>query len=234
MNSDINPNDINETQTDPRDAATAETGAESKPTGYCRVCGKALSASEAHLAQGTIFCAEHAPAPPPSEQTPPPPPNSDWARGVTDTSAISPGLAFLLGLIPGVGAIYNAQYAKGLIHVVIFGLIISILSSGGAEGLFVPLLIGWIFYMPFEAYHTAKKRQHGETVDEFSSLIPMKSSTSSLAGPVILIVAGAFFLLVNLDLIRLYEVVRFWPVLLIALGAWMLYSRRMGGGDANQ
>ena len=26
----------------------------------------------------------------------------------------SPGLAFLLGFIPGVGAIYNGQYVKGI------------------------------------------------------------------------------------------------------------------------
>ena len=47
----------------------------------------------------------------------------------------SPGFAFLLGLIPGVGAIYNGQYAKGLIHVVILGLLISITSSGAAGDL---------------------------------------------------------------------------------------------------
>jgi hypothetical protein len=107
-------------------------------------------------------------------------------------------------------------------------LIISILSAGGAgvTGLFVPLLIGWIFYMPFEAYHTAKKRSLGETVDEFSSLIPLKGGAGSKAGPIILIAGGAFFLLVNMDVIELYQVVKFWPVLLIALGAWLLYSRR--------
>ena len=45
-------------------------------------------------------------------------------------SDVSPGLAFVLGLIPGVGAIYNGQYAKGLVHVIIIGLIISMLSNG--------------------------------------------------------------------------------------------------------
>ena len=47
----------------------------------------------------------------------------------------SPGLAFLLGLIPGVGAIYNGQYVKGLMHVVILGILISIVSSGSAGGM---------------------------------------------------------------------------------------------------
>jgi len=39
------------------------------------------------------------------------PPVSPVFSGVNNTS---PALAFLLGLIPGVGAIYNGQYVKGL------------------------------------------------------------------------------------------------------------------------
>ncbi len=97
---------------------------------------------------------------------PPPLPRAD--------ESVSPPLAFILGFIPGVGAVYNGQYAKGLVHVVIFGSIISILSSGAAQG-FVPLfglmIPTFVFYMAFEAYHTAKKRRDGEMVDEFSGLV---------------------------------------------------------------
>ncbi len=93
-------------------------------------------------------------------------------------SGASPGLAFLLGLIPGVGAIYNGQYVKGLMHVVILGVLISIVSSDEASGGFEPLfgmMIGvWVFYMAFEAYHTARKRQLGQPVDEFSSLVSLR------------------------------------------------------------
>jgi hypothetical protein len=32
----------------------------------------------------------------------------------------SPGLAALLGFIPGVGAMYNEQYAKGIVHLMVF------------------------------------------------------------------------------------------------------------------
>ncbi len=70
------------------------------------------------------------------------------------TSGPSPGLAFLLGLIPGVGAIYNGQYAKGLIHVVILGLLISIMGSNAAGDLgplFGMLIALWFPYMAFEA-----------------------------------------------------------------------------------
>ena len=218
------------------EANTGGENVEQNVAGYCRVCGKALQDGEVIAAQGTIYCAEHVPAAPP-----PPPqaePGSPWTGGPRPAASdSSPGLAFILGLIPGVGAIYNSQYAKGLIHVVIFGLLISVLESGagGFEALFGMLLTAWIFYMAFEAFHTAKKRQRGEPVDEFSSLIPLKQSAGSMVGPIVLIAGGVLFLLLTLDVFELYQVARFWPVLLIALGGYMLYNRlsaqRSNGAD---
>ncbi len=151
---------------------------------------------------------------------------------VVDPS-VSPGLAFLLGLIPGVGAIYNGQYAKGLIHVIVLGLLITILNSrelnGGLEPLFGMMIPIWVAYMAFEAYHTAKRRMLGQRIDEFSSLITVDDSANTLpVGPVVLIAAGVFFLLANFDLIRMRDVVRFWPLALIAIGCYMLYARVNG------
>ncbi len=146
-------------------------------------------------------------------------------------ASINPGFAFLLGLIPGVGAIYNGQYAKGLIHVVVLGVLIAIAGShelnGGFEALFGLSIAAWFFYMAFEAYHTAKRRMLGQSVDEFSSLISMDSNNTSTfpAGPIFLIAAGIFFLLANFDLIRIRDVIRFWPLALIFIGSYMLYLR---------
>lgn len=144
----------------------------------------------------------------------------------------SPGLAFVLGLIPGVGAIYNGQYAKGLVHVIIIGMTISILSNGAARG-FEPLLGlmlgGFWFYMAFEAYHTARRRQQGLVVDEFSSLFPMRGGAEKFpVAPILLIVLGVIFLLNNLDFLQVERVIRYWPVALIALGVYMLYLRMSG------
>jgi hypothetical protein len=156
----------------------------------------------------------------------PPPPYSP-------NLSVSPGLAFILGLIPGVGAIYNGQYAKGLIHVLILGTLISIASSGGLNGggepLFGLMITAFFFYMAFEAYHTAKRRQMGEAVDEFSSLFPLKRRSNRFpVGPVLLIGIGVLFLLNNMDVLRFRDLARFWPVFLIAIGAYMLYTRLTG------
>lgn len=72
-----------------------------------------------------------------------------------------PGLAFLFGLIPGVGALYNAQFPKAGAHFVLFALLITLNSIGPAaiETFFGFLTFGFWAYMPFEAYHTAKQRK---------------------------------------------------------------------------
>ena len=226
---------------------------ETPAAAFCRTCGKALCAACERPAFGTIYCAEHhalaAAAPPVGTGAPippytaAPPPGSPGyspytAPSVTPPLAAplnpgdmgaSPGLAFLLGLIPGVGAIYNGQYVKGLVHVVILGVLISIIGSdaaGGFEPLFGMLTGVWVFYMAFEAYHTARKRQSGEAVDEFSSLVPLRGRPSTFpVGPVILIAAGLLFLLNTMDILRFHQLIRYWPVALIVLGAYMLYER---------
>ncbi|HTM14854.1 MAG TPA: DUF5668 domain-containing protein [Bryobacteraceae bacterium] len=228
---------------------------EARIVGYCRMCGKALEERDATASGGTLYCAEHAalaqaPAgvsapdevsppllqqgPPPIYTAPPFPAASPYAPSQPPPlpradQNVSPLLAFILGFIPGVGAVYNGQYAKGLLHVVIFGSIISILSSGAAEG-FVPLfglmIPTFVFYMAFEAYHTAKKRRDGEMVDEFSGLVRARGPRSRFPmAPVLLITFGILFLLDNLDLLKIGRLLRYWPALLIVLGLYLLFER---------
>jgi TM2 domain-containing membrane protein YozV len=138
-----------------------------------------------------------------------------------------PGLAFILGLIPGVGAIYNGQYVKGIIHAMVLGTLITVANASGHEvsPIVVMMVLGFWFYMPFEAYHTAKRRQAGLTFDEWSSVFSSRDTARAPIGAVLLIVLGILFLLNSLDLLSFREVVKFWPILLIFAGAYMLYTR---------
>lgn len=196
---------------------------------FCRTCGKPLCTACERRSMGTVFCEEHVQAAP---QAAPHSPYSSPYTGPQDASA-SPGLAFLLGLIPGVGAIYNGQYAKGLIHVVVLGVLIGILNSDPDwEVLFALITFAWVVYMPFEAYHTARRRVLGLPIDEFSSLAPMGQTSNAFPiGPVVLIFVGVLFLLHNLDILRLAQIVRFWPVVLIVLGVYLLAARLRGYRD---
>ena len=75
----------------------------------------------------------------------------------------NPAAAAVLGLIPGVGAMYNGQFFKGLIHVVIFAVLVSMSHISGIFGIFIP---AWILYQSFEAYHTARALRDGQPVPD--------------------------------------------------------------------
>jgi TM2 domain-containing membrane protein YozV len=204
---------------------------------YCRDCGKPMCADCQRPALGSIYCGEHAPvtaaatpalpAPPPSSESP-----YTSAEPVRQCDINShPALALLLGFIPGVGAIYNGQYAKGLIHALVFGMLVTIASRGNGwmEPLIGILISVWVFYMAFEAFHTAAKLRKGVAVDEFSSLIDVRPAQGRFpVGALLLIGLGFFLLLDTTDIINIEQLSRYWPVGLIVLGVYMLYSRVSG------
>ena len=207
---------------------------EIKIVGYCRTCGTGLDEANIRTANGTIYCAEHVP---PASAGPPPRPDTSYSPYTAPVPPPgsgdgSPGAAFVLGLIPGVGAIYNGQYAKGIVHVVIVALLIMAAdSSDGAGPLFGLLIPAFWFYMAFEAYHTARRRRDGLPVDEFSSLGMNTGQSSAPVAPILLIVFGALFLLNNMGLLEIRQLMRYWPVGMIGLGLYMLFTRMKGDSD---
>jgi TM2 domain-containing membrane protein YozV len=227
------------------------------PAAYCRTCGKPLFEDVRRTENGAAYCPEHFPveaavppeagAPrfsdssysssakasgfePPSAYSDPPAAARPMRDGYAGGLGSVPALAFFLGFIPGVGAIYNGQYAKGLIHAVAFGLMISLIDSNAARGvepLLGILMAVFTFYMAFEAYHTARKRRDGEAVDEFSSLVHLTGPRVPMAG-FALIGLGVLLLLITNDLISSEMFRRVWPAGLILLGVYLLYVRVKG------
>ena len=162
-----------------------------------------------------------------------PPASSQYEMPASGLPAVSPSysrsnpvLAFLLGFLPGMGAFYNEQYGKGMIHLAIF-LVLFISGvdgamSGGAEAALWICVSGLWIYMPVDAYRTAKARQMGETLsdplDSFSKERPI--------GPILLIGAGVLLLLHNFDWFPWYRISQFfWPAVLIAAGVLMMRNR---------
>ncbi len=228
-------------------------------TAFCRECGKPMCPECQQPALGSVYCAEHLPvqaAPPP-----PPPPKTETANftgssysstsspysapstspyttPLPTTHVVDPGahplLALLLGFIPGVGAIYNGQYAKGLIHAVVFGILVSTETTNipnGLHALVGIMIAAWVFYQAFEAFHTARKRRYGQTVEEFSSVFDIKPSYGRFpVGAILLIGLGFILLLDTTDIISFAVLARYWPALLIVFGLYMLYNR-LGPAD---
>src|SRR5207302_8845142 len=119
---------------------------------FCIRCGHALCNECIRNVRGSVYCetcladyVEGKTAAPPSQK-------QDIVAGD------NPGAAFALGLIPGVGAIYNGEFVKAAVHILIFGTLVSF-AEFGPQPLVGLMIAAFIFYMPFEAYYTAKKRQ---------------------------------------------------------------------------
>lgn len=202
--------------------------------GYCRNCGKAMCGTCVRPVRDVLYCEEclagivGIPSPATAVATPaagsvsaavPPP------RPTHTTS--NPGLAFFLGLCPGLGAVYNGEYNKALIHVVVFVALVVGASSDVDTGLMVILIlcsIGFCFYMAIDAMRVAKAKSIGETPFD-----PLETWTRNRPiGPLILIGLGALFLLNNFEWFSFYRIGRFlWPVILIAVGV-ILFRNRLG------
>ena|SRR5579875_1314155 len=211
---------------------------ETPATAYCRACGRPLCAVCQRTVEGVVYCQDHVPVPvygaaPTGVGVGATPAANPYMQPAATAYAVntSPLLAFILGWIPGVGAIYNGQYLKGLVHAIIFGLLGTVIgeSDGSAAPLLGITMAAFVFYMPFEAYHTAKRRQLGLPVDEWSSLTGGRGfRTRAPIGPIVLIAIGVLFLLDTLHLLDFRDIARWWPVLLIVVGVYMLYARMTG------
>jgi hypothetical protein len=183
-------------------------------SGFCRNCGKALCPECTREVRGALYCeqclAGLLSAPPSMEP---------------GKAEVNPGLAATLGFIPGLGAVYNVQYMKALIHVLIFAGLIAALSSDlpDAYDAFLGIALGcFYFYMPIEAYRTALARRDGQP--EPANLIAGGADRKPI-GALILIGIGALLLLANFGLLQKEWFSKSWPVALILIGGWILWDR---------
>jgi hypothetical protein len=130
----------------------------------------------------------------------------------------------VLGLIPGVGGICNGDYLKAFVQVLIFGTLVSLAGSGEA-GQFSPVLmvlaVAFYLYMPLEAYHVSKKRTLA-----LKGIIVMtpfdRFRFSELWAGALAVGLGTMFLVNQYVPGTLRFILRGWPLLLIALGAFNL------------
>ena len=152
-----------------------DTNNPQQPIAFCQNCGKSLDNDTVRKVGNAVYCepclAAKIATPPPSPGDPTRPYSNVYAGvpvgsvngpagapPIYTPSTPNPGLAALLGLIPGVGAMYNEQYAKGVVHLIIFALLV---SFSHITGIFVLFVFGWIAYMSIEAHHTAQARRDG-------------------------------------------------------------------------
>ena len=80
--------------------------------------------------------------------------------------------------------------------------------------------------MPIEAVRTARALRRGDQVDEMSGIagVLVKTNGDSPVPGILFIALGVFLLLFTLGILQIELVLRGWPLLLIAFGAWRLYE----------
>ncbi len=136
---------------------------------FCRTCGKALCPTCVRDVRGVIYCEECLAAR--LTDTVPPRPAAGFVAPVAGAVPVpmvrrgsNPGLAATLSIVPGVGQMYNEQYAKGLVFVLVFAALIQLTVS--FSGLIGILIGGFYFFQVIDAYNTARARQLGQPLPD--------------------------------------------------------------------
>ncbi|HWY42102.1 MAG TPA: DUF5668 domain-containing protein [Candidatus Sulfotelmatobacter sp.] len=212
-------------------------------TGFCRNCGKALCGVCARPVREVLYCEDclasgmgmPAPAPTPQPSVSDPYSQAGYVSPASplptaQSSKSSGAVAFMLGLFPGLGAVYNGEYNKALIHVVVFtalvfGLANSDDMSAGAITVLSLLLAGFILYMAFDAMRVAQAKGTGQ-----ASTDPLEGLGKNWPmGPIILIGVGALMLLSNFRFFEFFHLSlsRLWPLILIVVGV-LMFRKRLG------
>jgi len=135
----------------------------------------------------------------------PPPPPKDKSSDATK--------AALCAIVPGVGAVYNQDYMKAVVHLAAFASLCIFAEASGIFG-----LLAFVFYVftIFDAYRSAQDPRKKREFNPNQINMPVWG--------IILILLGTIFLLDSLDAISLRSITKFWPLTLVFLGCYMVFQ----------
>lgn len=135
----------------------------------------------------------------------------------------SPFVATLLSFVPGLGAAYNGQTAKAIVHFAIFASFFQMaVLTQGLQFFILGVLGTWLF-AAVDACRTAQLIRAGLTPETEEDVIARRLYGNPLAWGITLVVIGTLFLLHTLLDVQL-PVRRLLPVALVALGVYMLFD----------
>ncbi len=141
----------------------------------------------------------------------------------------SPFVATLLSFVPGLGAAYNGQTAKAIVHFAIFASFFQMAVLTQGIPFFILGVLGTWLFAAVDACRTAQLMRAGLSPDTEEDVITRRLYGNPFAWGVTLVVIGTIFLLHTLLGVQL-PVRQLLPVALVGLGAYMLfdYLRRRG------
>jgi hypothetical protein len=187
----------------------------------CTACNKPLCSDCAHKIKGKAYCQDCLIE------------GAEWASTIKGLRLPSdaPKRAAFCAIIPGLGAVYNTEYLKAVTYFAVWAALA--VMGNRVNGVFGFGSFVFILFTMFDAYRSAESRvrrrvQTGDFANE-----ALQQDKTLVGWGVFLIILGVIFLLHNL--IPFYFLNRFWPLIFILLGAFLVYralqSRKSWSGD---
>ncbi|OGD16272.1 MAG: hypothetical protein A2W20_09175 [Candidatus Aminicenantes bacterium RBG_16_66_30] len=135
----------------------------------------------------------------------------------------SPGLAGILSVIfpIGVGALYNGQWKKALLHLLILFGLINAIVHGGSGLMFGLLIAAFYFYQIFDSVQSAKAINAAAANLPQAEAVLMGGdvvSSGSVFWGIFLIVLGVLLILANFEIILYRTIGDYWPLAVIVIG----------------
>jgi hypothetical protein len=155
---------------------------------------------------------------------------SRCGQGASDRSRSerhrSPGIAAMLALVPGLGAVYNRQNVKAFGHFIV---ICGLFELAELSGLGIFVVGGGVFYLysMIDAYRTARAVLSGADPAKEDEQLRQFLQENVKTWALVLIGLGLMFLLTDvLHVLSLpFRVKQLWPLVLIGVGLYVMWRR---------
>jgi TM2 domain-containing membrane protein YozV len=135
----------------------------------------------------------------------------------------NPSLAAFLSIFPGIGAIYNGNFLKGITYMLIFAVLIVLTDSAHDpdEVVFGLMIAGFYIFQIIDSYNDANKINQNILSAES---LPGNKEDLSLFSAIMVLAIGIVFQLANFDILTYRQVSRLWPLALIAFGVKIVFN----------
>ncbi len=144
-----------------------------------------------------------------------------------DPRTKSPGLAYVLSVVPGLGQVYVGYYQRGFTHVIVVAVLITILSTGEFMALAPLLGIFLAFFWLYNIIDAGRRAGlYNQALVGEESIAPPSDFAmqvhGSILGGLTLIAGGSIVLAHTAFGMPLQWIEHWWPVAPMVLGAWLL------------
>jgi len=140
-----------------------------------------------------------------------------------DNKEKNPSLAAFLAIFPGMGAVYNGNFIKGITFMLIFAVLIVLTNNAHDPDavVFALMIAGFYIFQIIDSYNDAGRINRNASPGEE----PARGKEDlSLFSAVVVLVIGIIFQLANFDLLTYRQVTRLWPLALIAFGIKIVFN----------